>query len=236
MKKKGNWVKKIFLPPADASTGMKLLPYGIIIFLIIAAGLFSTGAWAYTNTIDFCGTTCHTMPPQHVTHMNSDHARVTCEDCHLGRAELGEQIIRKIEYSYQTGSAMVLNNYEYPIVARNMRPARDVCETCHYPQVFSNDRLMDFKHFAQDENNSETTTYLVMKTGGGSEREGLGFGIHWHIENPVLYYPTDERMQEIPYIRVVNQDGSYTEFVDTELDFDVSQINEEELVNMDCMS
>ncbi len=236
MKKKGNWIKKIFFPSPDTSLGMKLLPYGIIIVLIIAAGLLATETWAYTNTIDFCGTACHTMPPQHVTHFNSDHARVTCEDCHLGRAELGTQIIRKIEYSYQTGSAMLLNSYEYPIVAKNMRPARDVCETCHYPQVFSNDTLIDFNHYAQDENNTETTTYLIMKTGGGSEREGLGFGIHWHIENPVLFYPTDEGMQEIPYVRVVNQDGSYTEYVDTETDFDINQIDETELVNMDCMS
>jgi hypothetical protein len=236
MKKFGRWLKHIFFPPPERSIGMKLLPYGIIIFLFVAIGIFTAEAWEYTNTIDFCGTTCHTMPPQYVTHLNSDHARVTCEDCHLGRAELGTQIIRKIQYSYQTGSAMVLNNYEYPIIARNMRPARDVCETCHLPEVFSNDTLIDFKRYSQDENNTESTTYLIMKTGGGSEREGLGFGIHWHIENPVLFYPTDERNEEIPYIRVMNEDGSFTEFFDTETDFDFSQISEEELVNMDCMS
>jgi nitrate/TMAO reductase-like tetraheme cytochrome c subunit/mono/diheme cytochrome c family protein len=236
MKKMGNWLKKIFFPTPETSIGMKLLPYGIIFVLIIAAGLLATETWEYTNTIDFCGTACHTMPPQHVTHFNSDHARVTCEDCHLGRADLGTQIIRKIEYSYQTGSAMLLNTYEYPIVARNMRPARDVCETCHYPQVFSNDTLIKFNHYAQDENNTETTTFLIMKTGGGSEREGLGFGIHWHIENPVMFYPTDEGMQEIPYIRVVNKDGTFTEFIDTETDFNINQINEDQLVNMDCMS
>lgn len=236
MKKKGNWLKRIFFPTPESNTGMKLLPYGIIIVLIIAAGLFATETWEYTNTIDFCGTACHTMPPQHITHLNSDHARVTCEDCHLGRADLGTQIIRKIEYSYQTGSAMLLNNYEYPIVAKNMRPARDVCETCHYPQVFSNDTLLTFNHYAQDENNTESTTYLIMKTGGGSDRDGLGYGIHWHIENPVMFYPTDESSEEIPYIRVVNQDGSTTEYIDTETDFDISQINEEQLVNMDCMS
>jgi nitrate/TMAO reductase-like tetraheme cytochrome c subunit/mono/diheme cytochrome c family protein len=236
MKKFGRWLKSIFFPPPERSIGMKLLPYGIIIIFFIAIGLFTAEAWEYTNTSDFCGTTCHTMPPQYVTHLNSDHARVTCEDCHLGRAKLGTQIIRKIEYSYQTGSAMILNNYEYPIIARNMRPARDVCETCHFPEVFSNDTLIDFKRYAQDKNNTESTTYLIMKTGGGSEREGLGYGIHWHIENPVLYYPTDERMQEIPYIRVVNKDGSFTEYFDTETDFDFGQISEEELVNMDCMS
>lgn len=236
MKKFGRWLKSLFFPPPNTHIVIRLLPFGILLVIFIGVGLFTTHAWEYTNTSEFCGTACHTMPPQYITHINSDHARVTCEECHLGRAELGTQIIRKIEYSWQTGSAMVLNNYHYPIVAQNMRPARDVCETCHYPQVFSHDTLIEFKHFAQDVNNTETTTYLIMKTGGGSEREGLGYGIHWHIENPVLFYPTDERMQEIPYIRVIHKDGTFTEYLDTETDFDFSQINEEDLLDMDCMS
>lgn len=236
MKKLGRWLKKVFFPPPNTHIAIRLLPYGIIIIVIIGISLATTKAWEYTNSSEFCGTACHTMPPQHMTHINSDHARVTCEECHLGRADLGTQIIRKIEYSYQTGSAMVLNNYHYPIVARNMRPARDVCETCHFPEVFSNDTLIEFNHFGQDENNTETTTYLVMKTGGGSEREGLGFGIHWHIENPVSFYATDERQQEIPYVRVENKDGTITEYFDTETDFDFSQIQEDQLLVMDCMS
>lgn len=236
MKKFGRWLKSVFLPPPNTSIAIRLLPYGIILIVIIGISLATTKAWEYTNSSEFCGTACHTMPPQHVTHINSDHARVTCEECHLGRTDLGTQIIRKIEYSYQTGSAMVLNNYHYPIVARNMRPARDVCETCHFPQVFSNDTLIEFNHYGQDENNTETTTYLVMKTGGGSEREGLGYGIHWHIENPVSFYATDERMLEIPYIRVESQDGTFTEYFDTETDFDFNQIQEDQLVEMDCMS
>lgn len=236
MKKFGRWLKSVFFPPPNTHIAIRLLPFGILLVIFIGVGLFTTHAWEYTNTSEFCGTACHTMPPQYITHINSDHARVTCEECHLGRAELGTQIIRKIEYSWQTGSAMVLNNYHYPIVAQNMRPARDVCETCHYPQVFSHDTLIEFKHFAQDVNNTETTTYLIMKTGGGLEREGLGYGIHWHIENPVLFYPTDERMQEIPYIRVIHKDGTFTEYFDTETDFDFSQINEEDLLDMDCMS
>lgn len=236
MKKFGKWLKSIFFPPPERTLAMKLLPYGIIIIIVIGIGLFTTAAWEYTNTTVFCGTACHTMPPQYITHQNSDHARLTCEDCHLGRADLGELIIRKIQYSYQTGSAMLFNTYEYPIIAHNMRPARDVCETCHYPQVFSNDTLIDYNHFSQDENNTEYNTYLIMKTGGGSEREGQGYGIHWHIENPVLFYATDELMQDIPYIRVVHPDGTISEYVDTESDFDISQIDEKNLMNMDCMT
>ena len=43
-------------------------------------------------------------------------------------------------------------------------------------------------------------------------------------------------MQEILYIRVENKDGSYKEYFDTETDFDFSQIQEDQLVEMDCMS
>lgn len=236
MKKFGRWLKKVFLPPEDASMAVRLLPYGLVMIAIIAVILFATGTWEYTNTTEFCGMACHTMPPQYITHQLSDHARVTCEDCHLGRAPLATQIIRKIEYSWQTGSAMVTGHYEYPIVARNMRPARDVCETCHYPQVFSNDTLIEINRYAEDENNTLSTTYLVMKTGGGSDREGLGYGIHWHIENPVYYYATDEARQEIPYVRVEHEDGSFTEYIDVETDFNSNMVDETELEVMDCMT
>jgi mono/diheme cytochrome c family protein len=236
MKRFGRWIKKIFLPPQDASTAVRLLPYGIVVILIIGVILFATGSWEYTNTTEFCGTACHTMPPQYVTHQLSDHARVTCEDCHLGRAELATQIVRKIQYSWQTGSAMVTNSYEYPIIARNMRPANEVCETCHYPQVFSNDRLIELERYKLDENNTLNTTYLIMKTGGGSEREGLGFGIHWHIENPVYFYATDEERQEIPYVVVENDDGSKTEYIDSESGFNPAMISTEDLEPMDCIT
>ncbi|MAT41473.1 MAG: hypothetical protein CL609_03955 [Anaerolineaceae bacterium] len=236
MKRFGRWIKKIFLPPQDASTAVRLLPYGIIVVLIIGVILFATGSWEYTNTTEFCGTACHTMPPQYVTHQLSDHARVTCEDCHLGRAELATQIVRKIQYSWQTGSAMVTNSYEYPIIARNMRPANEVCETCHYPQVFSSDRLIELERYKLDENNTLNTTYLIMKTGGGTEREGLGFGIHWHIENPVYFYATDEERQEIPYVVVENDDGSMTEYIDSESGFNPAMISTEDLEPMDCIT
>ncbi len=208
MKRFGKWLKGIFSPPADAGTALRILPFAIVILLMVALMVGSAKTWEYTNTTEFCGTTCHTMPPQFVTHQLSDHARVTCEDCHLGRADLATQIVRKIQYSYQTGSATITNSYHLPIFAENMRPARDVCETCHYPQTFSSDKLVEKRQFAQDVSNSPSSTYLVMKTGGGSQREGLGFGIHWHIENPVYYLPLDQEQQDIPYVRVENLDGS----------------------------
>lgn len=229
-------VKNIFAPPAGSSTVRRILPYAIIIIIGTALLLGTTAAWEYTNTSVFCGTACHTMPPQYVTHINSSHVRVTCEECHLGRTNLGEQIVRKIEYSWLTGSAMVTGSYEYPIRAENMRPSVDVCETCHYPEVFVHDTLVELKRYDYDRENTLNYTYLILKTGGGSSREGLGFGIHWHIENPIDFIALDDEKQDIPYVRVQNEDGSVTEYFDTESDFDASDIDESDLERMDCMS
>lgn len=228
--------KNIFAPPPGSSTVQRVLPY--VIFIIIGTALFlaTTSAWQYTNSSEFCGTACHTMPPQYVTHQNSSHVRVTCEECHLGRTTLGEQIIRKAQYSWLTGSAMVTGNYEYPIRAENMRPSIDVCETCHFPELFATDSLVELKRYGYDKENPLSYTYLILKTGGGTSREGLGFGIHWHIENPVEFIALDEEKQEIPYVRVQNTDGSYTEYIDAESDFDASTLDEDQLVRMDCMA
>jgi len=231
-----HWLGSLFMPPAGSSTLRRVLPIVLTVFVVLAAMIAVTNVWEVTNSSSFCGLTCHTMPPEYTTHQNTSHARVTCEECHLGRTELGTAIGRKIEYSWQTGTALVFNTYEFPIRARNMRPARDVCETCHLPEQFSNDTLVEFKNFAADENNTLTYTYLILKTGGGSKREGLGNGIHWHIENPVDYIALDEERQQIPYVRVQNEDGSFTEYVDTESGFDAGSIDESQLLRMDCMT
>ena len=236
MKRFFGWIRNLFLPPAGSSTFRRVLPIVLSVFLVLVCIVAGTAAWEFTNQTTFCGLTCHTMPPEYTTHQKTAHARVTCEDCHLGRTAITEAIRRKIVYSWQTGSAMVLNTYEFPIIARNMRPARDVCETCHLPEQFSNDTLTEIKKFAADENNTLSYTYLILKTGGGSKREGLGSGIHWHIENPVEYIALDKERQQIPYVRVQNEDGTYTEYIDTESGFDAANLDKSKLQRMDCIT
>jgi hypothetical protein len=75
-----------------------------------------------------------------------------------------------------------------------------------------------------------------MKTGGGSIREGLGVGIHWHIQNQVLFYAQDSKEQEIPYVLVVDKEGYKTEYVDITSGFDPYSIDEAELKEMDCIT
>lgn len=229
-------IRKFFLPPADAKTFMRILPLAAVAILVIVLFVGATVAWEETNSVSFCGLTCHTMPPEYVTHADSAHTNVLCEDCHMGRDRLGVLIGRKARYSWQTGTAMIFNTYEYPIKAKNMAPAREACENCHKPEVFSTDQLVEIRHYSEDEANTLVTTFLAVKTGGGTRREGLGFGIHWHIENPVYYLATDRDKQNIPYIVVEEEDGSRTEYVDVESGFDPASVDETQLVKMDCIT
>ena len=228
-------IKNFFFPPVTTSRWVKILPYAILGGLTLVVLIMSSFGWEYTNSISFCGTTCHTMPPQYNTYLKSPHANVTCTECHIGRAFIGSQILRKAQ-DVREIIAMTFATYEYPLFATRLRPATDTCEKCHLPEKFSNDSLVVNAHYASDEENSEESTYLILKTGGGSSREGLGLGIHWHISNKVEYYSTDNLSQNIPYIRVYNDDGTTTEYSDIEADFDPESIADGELKQVDCVT
>ena len=229
-------IQKFFFPPDSAKMLVRVLPMVFIAFVMILLFIASNAAWEYTNEVSFCGLTCHTMPPEYTSQQNSSHANVSCEDCHMGRDKMSVMIPRKIMYSWQTGSAMVSGMYEYPIIAKNMRPATDACENCHKPETFTSDALVEIKHFANDEQNTPTSTFLSLKIGGGTTRQGLGRGIHWHIMNPVYFYATDRERQIIPYVAVTNPDGSITEYVDTESGFNPATIKKDQLQQMDCIT
>ena len=228
-------VKRFFFPPAGSPRWVRVLPYavlGLLTFVVLIAGAYT---WEYTNSPQFCGTSCHTMPPEYTAYLTSPHARVDCVDCHIGKGFIATRITRKagdVKHIYATA----FKTYEFPITADDLRPARETCEKCHFPEKFSDDSLRELRKFIPDQNNTPQTVYLVLKTGGGSERLGLGRGIHWHIENQVYYYPTDHREQEIPFVRVIEDDGSITDYVDLEADIDPENIKEEDLKEMDCIT
>jgi nitrate/TMAO reductase-like tetraheme cytochrome c subunit/mono/diheme cytochrome c family protein len=205
---------------------------GVLSVALLVGGSYG---WEYSNSAEFCGTSCHTMPPEYSAYLVSPHARVQCVECHIGRDAFATRFTRKAG-DLRHVFLNVTRQYEYPIHAKNMRPAREICETCHFPEKFSNDSLIEMVSYMPNEDNTPFTLYLIMKTGGGTAREGLGYGIHWHIENEIDYYATDKLEQEIPYVRVTDIDGNVKEYIDVSADFDPSQVNEEELRRMDCIT
>lgn len=235
MKRIKYWLEKFFFPPTGAPRWLRILPYavlGVLTLLVLTAGAY---AWDYTNSPPFCGTTCHTMPPEYTAYLTSPHARIDCVDCHIGKSFIATRITRKagdLKHVFAT----IFHNYEFPITAHDLRPARETCEKCHSPEKFSDDSLREIKHYQDDVANTPVSTYLVLKTGGGSKREGLGRGIHWHIVNQVYYLATDSEEQNIPYVKVIEDDGSVTEYTDIDSGIDPSQVDPSSLKEMDCIT
>ena len=235
MKKLREQLKKFFFPPPGSPRWAMILPYAILGFLTVSLLVGGAYTWDYTNSPIFCGTTCHTMPPEYAAYQASPHARVACVECHIGREFVGNQLFRKAG-DIRHVIATTFKTYEYPIMAGNMRPARDTCEKCHTPEKFSDDSLRVIYHFQPDKENTPYSVNLVLKTGGGTKREGLGRGIHWHIENQVYYYAADKLDQTIPYVRVVNDDGSVQEYKDVTSNFDPSKVDTNQLKRVDCIT
>ncbi len=175
------------------------------------------------------------MPPQNAAYLASPHANVYCTECHIGRGFFGQTLARKGEDVHEI-VAMAFHLYEFPIRASRTRPARETCEQCHQPEAFASDSLVALTHFASDQHNTASTTYLVLKTGGGAKQQGLGKGIHWHIVNKVEYFSTDELSQNIPYVRVTNDDGTITDYVDVQSGFDPGTMDQSKLKTMDCVT
>jgi hypothetical protein len=133
--------------------------------------------------------------------------------------------------------AVSFHTYARPIPSpvQNLRPARDTCENCHWPEKFHGDKIRRIVEYAEDEKNTESETTLQVHVGGGSERLGLAQGIHWHmnVANQVEYIATDDKRQVIPWVRVTDRSGAVREF--TAKGVTAEQIAKGERRRMDCM-
>ena len=204
--------------------------------VLVALFLFFIGSVTlldYTESTEFCSL-CHVMNPEHTAYMNSPHSRVDCGTCHIGPGVVPaiQAKLAAVRYLW----VYPTNSYERPIPSpiHSLRPTTVVCEQCHWPQKFYEDRLAVIPDYAPDEQNSLTQTQLLMKTGGGSAESGQGRGIHWHIENPVYYIATDEKRQDIPWVSA-EYDGKTTEYLSTDSTLTPEQIARAEKRKMDCV-
>jgi nitrate/TMAO reductase-like tetraheme cytochrome c subunit len=215
------------------SRGQWIFGFSVIAVLVLSI-VVVPWVWDYTNSPTFCGTQCHTMPPEYNAWQRSPHARVSCVECHIGRDFIATSFSRKAGDLMHVVK-MSSGQYHFPLYARGMLPAREACERCHWPEKFSTDSLKSIKHFDTDIKNTEITTYLMMKTGGGTNREGRGFGIHWHIENKIEFIALDEIKQNIPWIQVTDANGKATTYVDIENPPTADQVAKSAKHRMDCI-
>ena len=180
---------------------------GFIFFL--ATGLGSYRAFQVTESVSFCGVLCHkVMNPEYTTYGNSPHARVRCTECHIGPG--ASWFVRsKISGMYQV-YAVLTHSYPEPIPVpvKDLRPARETCEECHWPEKFYGSVERSYKHYLSDKENTPWAIRLLVKVGGANPTHGPVGGIHWHmiVANRIEYIPADETRQVIPWVRLTNQE------------------------------
>ncbi|UCG27495.1 MAG: NapC/NirT family cytochrome c [Bacteroidales bacterium] len=211
---------------------------GTILFLFLSA-IGSYEAFHYTESVEFCGKLCHkVMKPEYTAYQNSPHARVACVECHVGPG--ADWYVRsKLSGLYQVYS-VTFDKYPRPIPTpiTNLRPARETCERCHWPEQFYARQHRLHRYYLMDEENTEWDISTQMKTGPSYSAFGLQEGIHWHI-NPdvkIEYIAEDELREYLPWVRYTNiSTGKSTVYQDQDYPLDQAQIDSLEKRVMDCM-
>jgi nitrate/TMAO reductase-like tetraheme cytochrome c subunit len=204
---------------------------------IIIASQWGYSAVNYMDSDQFCGLTCHkVMAPEYTAYQNSPHSRVGCAGCHIG--EGASWFVKAKISGVRQVFAVALNNYPRPIPSpvHNLRPARETCEQCHWPQRFSGDLFSVRTTYGSDEQNQPAYTVLLLKVGGNTWRGGVGIhGAHLDPKTKIEYTTTDEKRQSIPQVTYTAPDGKVTVFSANDVKISAQELAKSEKRTMDCV-
>jgi len=188
------------------------------IALVFGVNFASYLAYEHTESVAFCAQTCHVaMEPEAVAHQHSPHAETTCVACHVGPG--GQAFIRsKVSGLHQVYSVLTDTvPRPIPVPVQNLRPARETCQGCHWPQQYFVPQYRRLVHFLGDETNTPWEIHLRVLTGGGGPSLAGARGIHAHhsgVLNTIEYVPSDPARSEIPWVRVTDAaSGLVTEYL-----------------------
>jgi len=135
--------------------------------------------------------------------------------------------------------AVMAKSYSRPIPTpiEHLRPARDTCEECHWPEKFHRDKLKVITHYSDDRENSKFYSAVLLKIGGPEAVEAKPSGIHWHVSpgNRVIFVSEGGERMDIPWVRLERQGEPPVEYR-----FTGSELSDEELAalpkrTMDCV-
>jgi hypothetical protein len=177
---------------------------------VIAGGYFSQQAVQYMDSPSFCAGSCHAMQPEAVAYADSPHQHVTCVACHIGAG--GQAYMRAKLNGLRQVVAAVLASHPRPLPTplHDLRPAREICESCHWPSQFSGVRIRVIEQFAEDSANTHTRTVLAIGVGGGP----VAFGIHGSHVGPgiTVTFGTDSSRHTVSWVRYADAGGTVREY------------------------
>ena len=222
------------LPGVRRSMGL----VGALTFVnFFVIGTASYQGVSYMDSTQFCGLTCHTvMLPEYTAYQNSPHARVECVECHIGPG--ASWFVKSKLSGLRQVYAVMFHTYSRPIPApvKYLRPARETCEQCHWPQRFTGDKFQVKVHFQDDEKNTKLTTVLLMKVGGLTWQGTEGIhGRHLETASRIHYISIDPDRTIIPVVDYVSDSGKTITFVSTDIKTTPEQLAKGEHREMDCV-
>jgi nitrate/TMAO reductase-like tetraheme cytochrome c subunit len=210
---------------------------GLTLVNVIIFSVASYRGVEYMDSARFCGQTCHTvMQPEFTAYQNSPHQRVACIQCHIGPG--APWFVRSKLSGVRQVFAVTFHTYERPIPVpvQNLRPSRETCEQCHWPQMFTGNKLVIIRKFQDDEKNTELTTVLLLKIGGRSWNGVLGIhGRHLDPSRPIEYVALDRQRQNIAQVSFTDDTGKSVVFTSTDTKPTPAQLAAGEHRIMDCI-
>lgn len=193
----------------------------------------------FTDSPYFCGKLCHqVMDPEYTAYKRSAHAKVKCVECHIGPG-VSWFVKAKISGLRQV-AAVLTDDYSRPIPSpvEHLRPARDTCEECHWPEKFHGKRVKTFVRFYNDDQENPEKQDIALHIGGRNPKTDKFEGIHWHVSSNVKveYQPLNRKRTAIGTVRVTLPDGVTEEFTkDAEEASEEAAGEELEWRTMDCI-
>ena len=210
---------------------------GLTALNFVIVGTASYQAVDYMDSNQFCGKTCHTvMTPEYSAYQNSPHSRVACAECHIG--EGAPWFVKAKISGVRQLFAVALKTYSRPIPSpvHNLRPARDTCEHCHWPEKFTSDKLIVRTKYGDDEKNTPATSVVLVKIGGHTAQGLVGIhGRHLDRIGKITYISTDGRRQVIPRVTYIDEAGKAVEYVSTDVKTTPEELARAEHRTMDCV-
>jgi nitrate/TMAO reductase-like tetraheme cytochrome c subunit len=147
--------------PADRRRLQFFVAASLVFLLCTAIGSYQS--YHVSESVEFCGVACHgPMKPEYTAYQASAHARVACVECHVGRG--ADAFVKaKMNGVHQLVGVMT-GKYNRPIKTpiRNLRPARETCEECHWPQKFSGNIDRTYQSFLNDATNTPFAVRLSL--------------------------------------------------------------------------
>jgi len=218
-----NWFKDSLLNAENLKIdlGDKHHRKGIVLFLVLSVinitilVLVAYEGYHFTDSSYFCGAVCHqVMDPEYTAYQRSPHAKVSCVSCHIGPGA-GWYVQAKLSGLRQV-KAVIAGDFSRPIPApvEHLRPARDTCETCHWPEKFQGKRVKEFISFTNENQTDPNIQEISLHIGGRNPVTNDFEGIHWHVSRDIKieYQPLNEKRTEIGKVKVTRPGGVTEEY------------------------